>query len=278
MLSPFLIKWIPEMKKFNFYDWCSILFIGIGGSALASIALTTGFFVGSYPYQYVGIVIFMQQTQPLFAFFFAHILLKERLPKYFYPLVAISIISVILIISPYFFASNGSFILITDLLHQDGIIAASLGLIAAFLWGSSTVFGRYILHHGNLKPNYFQMAGYRFLVAFIFLGLFIPFYNEAHGYPSLSTLLNPSLTIAFLYLALIVGLKTTHASISTIAELSYPLSFYIIVPFFNTQAIPELIQLLGGVLLIISVTILTFNYGKISFNNQKPDISTVTAS
>ena len=283
VISPFIVKWLPDLRKFNSYDWISILFVGIGGSALASIFLTTGFFIGS-PFQYVGIVIFMQQTQPLFAFFLAHVLLKERLPKNFYPLAGLSILSVILIVSPYFFGQNGSFILFNSLLSQDGFIAAMCGLMAAFLWGSSTVFGRYILQHGNLRPSYFQMAGYRFLIAGVFLALFIPFYNESKGYPSINTLLNPVLTVSFLYLALVVGLfslvlyyyglRSTHASISTIAELAYPLSYYLVaLPLVGFLGTPDIIQLLGGIVLIVSSTILSINYGKISFNNQEPDLT-----
>jgi drug/metabolite transporter (DMT)-like permease len=288
VLSPFLYKFIPDLKKFSKYEWFSLLFIGIGGSALASIALTQGFFTGDFPFQYVGIVIFMQQTQPLFAFFLAHVLLKERLPNYFYPLAGLSIISVILIISPYLF-DNGKFILFENLLKQDGFMAGMFGLIAAFLWGASTVFGRYILQHGQVKPTYFQMASYRFLIAGIFLTLFIPFYGPSNGYPSLSVLLKPELTFSFLYLALIVGLfslvlyyyglKTTHASISTLAELAYPLSYYLLVlPLVNPTAAPSLIQFIGGIALIVNSTFLSYNYGKISFKNQQPDLVNLSPS
>lgn len=283
VISPLLIKWIPDLLKFNKYDWISILFVGIGGSALASIFLTTGFFIGN-PYQYVGIVIFMQQTQPIFSFFLAHLLLKERLPKNYYLFAGISIFSVVLIISPYFFDQAGSFVLFTSLLQQDGIVAGLCGLIAAFLWGSATVFGRYILSQGSLKPGYFQMAGYRFLTAFIFLALFIPFYDQAKGYPSLDVIFNPSLIFSFLYLALIVGLlslvlyyyglKTTHASISSIAELAYPLSYYLVVlPLVGFLGLPNMYQLAGGAVLIISSTILSINYGKISFEHQEANIA-----
>lgn len=273
VISPLIVKYFPKLLKFNRKEWLALLWIGIGGSALATIALTEGFFTGDFPFQNVAVVILLQQTQPIVAIGLAHLLLKEKLPNLFYLLSLFSIIGVALIISPFLFV-DGSFVISSQVSNNTGLTAGVFGLIAAVLWGSSTVFGRYILKHGVQKPDYKEMATYRFFIAVIFLLIFTPFIPRSDGYPSLEILLDTEVILSLLFLALIVGLlslvlyyyglKTTHASISAIAELAYPLSFFVIMPLLKINP-PSLMQFVGAALLLASTTLLSYNYGRASF-------------
>jgi drug/metabolite transporter (DMT)-like permease len=300
LISPLVIKYGPKLFELNRKEWVSVLIIGIGGSALATIALTEGFFLGDFPYQYAVQVVFLQQLQPIVAIGLAHLLLKEKLPSYYYVLSITAIFGAFLLV----FADdqvnliNGSNFKINDintfidtLSVGDGLRAGIFGLTAAALWGASTVFGRYMLEYGEQKPEYFQMATYRFTIALVFLMLYIPFYSRADGYP-----INPSDGFSkvdsfetmggLLYIAIIVGLlslvlyyfglKSTQASVSTIFELAFPLSFYVIVPFLDENARPNFVQQVGSAILVLSATILLLLNNTIKVEDSKEETKTTT--
>ncbi|MCE7736506.1 MAG: DMT family transporter [Candidatus Heimdallarchaeota archaeon] len=285
-LSPLLVKYVPKLTELNLKEVFSVLFIGIGGSAIATIALTEGFFTGDFPFQYVAVVVFLQQTQPIIAVGLAHLLLKERLPRTYYLFAMLSFTGVVLIIFPTLTGGTNKIAdlsnVIDNMQKDDGSIAAMYGLLAAVLWGSSTVFGRYLMEHGEQKPAYFQMTTYRFFVAFIFLLILTPLiddlslYTKSNGYPSTSTVFEIGTFLRLVYIATIVGLlsllfyykglKTTHASVSAIAELAFPLAFYVIMPLRDIDY-PETIQIVGSILLVLAATMMSYTYGKLETDN-----------
>lgn len=299
-LTPLVIKYVPKLFELNSKELGSVMFIGIGGSALATIALTEGFFLGDFPYQYAVQVVFLQQIQPIIAIGLAHLLLKEKLPSYYYILSLTAIIGAFLLVfadnqvnlingDNFKFNNIGTFI--DTLSVGDGLKAGLYGLTAAVLWGASTVFGRYMLEYGDQKPEYFQMATYRFTIAFVFLLVLVPFYSRADGYP-----INPSdgfskvdsfETVAgLMYIAVVVGLlslilyyfglKSTQASVSTIFELAFPLSFYVIVPFLDENARPNFVQQVGSAILVISATILLILNNMVKLKNSEEESTKVT--
>jgi drug/metabolite transporter (DMT)-like permease len=101
-----------------------------------------------------------------------------------------------------------------------------LALLAAVIWGASTVLGKYVLRTVAFQT----MTGLRFVIAFVFLGMLNVW---QHTYPALGTLT----TLDLLFLIAIAlasgvlslylyyyGLQFTRASIATIAELGFPLA------------------------------------------------------
>lgn len=298
-LSPLVVRYIPKLFELNKKEWISVGFIGVGGSALATIALTEGFFLGDFAYQYAVQVVFLQQVQPIIAIGLAHVLLKEKLPSYYYILSFTAIIGAFILV----FADDqvnlidgdnfkiNDFATFFDTLSVgDGLKAGLLGLSAAILWGASTVFGRYMLEYGEQKPNYFQMTTYRFTIALVFLLILVPFYSRADGYPintsdGFSKVNSLDTVAGLLYIAVIVGLlslilyyfglKTTHASVSTIFELAFPLSFYIIVPFLDEDVRPNFVQQVGSAILVISATILLLLNNSVKMENPQNDSKNV---
>ncbi|MDH5404459.1 MAG: DMT family transporter [Candidatus Heimdallarchaeota archaeon] len=282
IISPLIIKNFRVLRNFKLKEWFALLFIGIGGSALATVALTQGFFTGNYPFQYVAVVVLLQQTQPIIAIGLAHVLLKEKLPRYYYIFSLFALIGVYLIIFPPPVEGRGIFsgssIWLNNFSSDQGIKASIYGLIAACLWGGSTVFGRYLLKHSSSNLDYLQMTAFRFFIAFIFLIGFVGFTDK---YPTLTTLSEPRVIPSILYMALIVGLlslvlyykglKTTHASISAISELAYPLSFYMLMPILlnlGNKVEFTITQLIGSAILVAFSTALNYNYGRISTLND----------
>jgi drug/metabolite transporter (DMT)-like permease len=192
-------------------QWISLLIIGWGGSALATLLFTTAFAVGN-----PTVVILLQKTQPLFAIVLAAVLLRERLGWAYWPCFAVAMVGAYLIsfgnLDP--FAALGS----------AELLAAALALGAALLWGSSTVLGRLVLK----DMPFHALTGARLLLAAPLLvgivvvqdavgGLGAAFASEP-GRVILLALI-PGLLGLLLYYR---GLAGTRASYATLAELAFP--------------------------------------------------------
>ncbi len=274
VLLPVLKRYLPTLFKFNLKEWGAVLFIGVGGSGLATIALTTG-----YSYEsgsYVAAVALLQQAQPIFAIGFATLILKEKLPKFYYILSAVAVSGVFLIFWPFLTGFTNQFSNFGNTLNllgsESGLVAGLLGLTAAFFWGTSTVFGRYLLSRSDKNITYFQMTSYRFFIALIFLiflNLFLGFTNPGHWTVSG---VDTKMILAVFFIALIpgllslvsyyYGLKTTHASVATIFELAFPLSLFVLIPLIQPDRQPQTIQIIGAVVLMIATTVLSYIYAK----------------
>lgn len=75
---PLFIKGFSELKKLNYKDWLAAIFIGVSGSALASVAFTQAFH-----YVSPSVALLLQKLQPLIAIGLAAALLQETLsPKF----------------------------------------------------------------------------------------------------------------------------------------------------------------------------------------------------
>jgi drug/metabolite transporter (DMT)-like permease len=192
-------------------QWISLLVIGWGGSALATLLFTTAFAVGN-----PTVVILLQKTQPLFAIVLAAVLLRERLGWAYWPCFAVAMVGAYLIS----FGNLDAF----AALGSAELLAAALALGAALLWGSSTVLGRLVLK----DMPFHALTGARLLLAAPLLagivvvqgavgGLGAAFASEP-GRVILLALI-PGLLGLLLYYR---GLTGTRASYATLAELAFP--------------------------------------------------------
>jgi drug/metabolite transporter (DMT)-like permease len=192
-------------------QWISLLVIGWGGSALATLLFTKAFTVGN-----PTVVILLQKTQPLFAIVLAAVLLRERLGWAYWPCFAVAMVGAYLIS----FGGLGAFVA----LGSAELLAAALALGAALLWGSSTVLGRLVLK----DMPFHALTGARLLLAAPLLagivvvqgavgGLGAAFASEP-GRVILLALI-PGLLGLLLYYR---GLTGTRASYATLAELAFP--------------------------------------------------------
>jgi drug/metabolite transporter (DMT)-like permease len=192
-------------------QWISLLVIGWGGSALATLLFTKAFTVGN-----PTVVILLQKSQPLFAIVLAAVLLRERLGWAYWPCFAVAMVGAYLIS----FGGLGAF----AALGSAELLAAALALGAALLWGSSTVLGRLVLK----DMPFHALTGARLLLAAPLLagivvvqgavgGLGAAFASEP-GRVILLALI-PGLLGLLLYYR---GLTGTRASYATLAELAFP--------------------------------------------------------
>lgn len=237
----FLFRYLPELKNLSWKEWLAVVFIAFGGSALATV-----FFTQSFRYVNPSVAILLQKVQPLIAILGATIILKERLTKNFWLWALVGIFGAYLVTFPE--------LKVTGLKLAGGTLGAVFALLAAFFWGGSTVFGRFVLQ----KISFQAMTAVRFLSALIFL-FFLSLY-----YGTLSQIQSASekdwlyvFIIAVLagFVSLFIyyrGLKFTKASIATVGELAFPFAA-VIVNWIFLDATLSMGQIVGGLILVGSI-------------------------
>lgn len=236
ILLPILYKSWKQFTKLSRKEWWAVLFIGVGGSALA-----TYFFTSAFIYTSSSVAIILQKTQPIIAIILAAIFLNEKLVKSFWFWTALALGGAYFISFP-----NG----LGELTFQNskGIWYA---LIAAFFWGGSTVMGKIALK----KLTFTALTSLRLTIALFFLLFFI---TTQRGLNDLGLLAVPDIGRILLITlftgtgALLVyyyGLRSTKASVATIAELFFPFSAVILNwIFLGDKLIGR--QIIGGLVLV----------------------------
>lgn len=223
------------LARLNGGDWISLLLIGMGASALATVLFTEAF-RNSSP----TTVLLLQKTQPLVAITLATLLLKEPLPARFWLFLPVALLGAYLIS----FGDTGPLAGLAT--AGDRPLGAFMALGAAAFWGAGTVLGRRLL----AKVPFPTLAAMRFGTALPVLaiaatvsGLAVP------SAPALPSLLALSLLAGLAGLLLYYrGLRETPAAVATLCELSFPITAILL----NTVVLstaPSMNQVLGIALL-----------------------------
>ena len=232
-------------------EWLSAAFVGIGGSAAATVMFTQ-----SFRYVNPSVAILLQKLQPVIVVALAFAFLGERPRRGFYPWAGLALVCGLLLSFPgldFAFLSNA------EDLHARGVFF-SLG--AAALWAVSTVVGKRLLKRQPPSVATF----WRFVFGLVALGLFEAFvagdvttsFTRAWGYTPIF--------LALLYMAIVpglvamvayyAGLERTPASVSTIVELLFPIGAVILNTLFLDTPL-DTTQVLAGVGLLFAVTMIS---------------------
>ncbi|NCN99647.1 EamA family transporter [Candidatus Falkowbacteria bacterium] len=245
VLSPFIFLNWHKIKLISKKSWGALIWISFFGGALGTIMITKAFFAAMDGQASFATVIILQKLQPIFALFLASILLKERLPRFFY------LWAVIAVTASYFIALGQSGLDISTINWQHS--AALFAFIAAFAFGSSTVFGKRVANHLDYKI----VAALRFgLTAILVLGLAI--FTGTIGQTSQLSLIHWELLglivltsgagAMFIYY---FGLRRVSASAATILELFWPFSALILDYVFNHNYL-NYIQVIAFIVLLVA--------------------------
>lgn len=241
---PILAMNWPDLKKMSGKQWIAAIIIAVGGSALASVAFTQAFH-----YVNPSVAILLQKLQPLIAIGLAASLLSERLHKNFWLWAVVALVGAYIIsfpkLSPQVYPGET---------FNPNTIGVGLALLAAVLWGASTVLGKYVLNTVSFKT----MTSLRFILAFVFLAIL----NFAqHSYPDFARITGTDYLFLFIIalasgvISLFLyykGLQHTKASIATIAELGFPLAAVVVNAIF-LKALLLPMQYLGMLVLLLAL-------------------------
>ncbi len=241
---PILFPRLAELKLLTWREWLSVIFIGFGGSALATVLFTQ-----SFHYLNPTVAILLQKLQPLIAIGLAAWILKESLSKNFWIWAIVAIFGAYMVSFPNLKPTG---------LTWDTNLGVLLALGAAFFWGGSTVFGRFVLR----KVSFQMMTSLRFLSALVFL-FFLNIYQKT--LPELKLATNKDWFFVFMtaivagFISLLVyyyGLRSTKASVATLAELAFPFAA-VVVNWIFLGATLSVMQIVGGLILLFAIMRLT---------------------
>ena len=243
-MNIFLYKRYKELNKFDKTAIFSLVAVSVFGGIIGTVAIVKALFLVNF--QQLSVVVLLQKFQPVFAIILAAVFLKEKLSKNFLLWGGVAIVA------GYFLtfglkAPNME-------VDKNTIHAALLSLVAAFSFGSSTVFSKNIL----AKVDYITATFFRYGTAFFILLPYILFSGLLSQFNILTTenwviILIISLTTGSgAILMYYYGLKYIKASVSTLVELFFPISA-IFFDYFINHNILSPIQWISAIIMIFAI-------------------------
>ena len=243
LMNLFLYKEYKNLKKFSKFDYFLLFLIALFGGALGTLAIVKALFLVQF--NHLSVVVLLQKLQPIFAIVLASLLLKEKIKKNF------ALWAVIAITAGYFLTFG--FALPDFNTGANTVFAALWSVVAAFSFGSATVFGRKLL----LKYNFKTATFYRFGFTTVLMLVFVLITGKMQF--STITLIN---WMIFLIIAVTTGcgaiflyyfgLKRVKASVATICELMFPVSA-IVFDYFINHTIFSPVQWLAAIVMVGSI-------------------------
>lgn len=231
---------IVKLEKSDlFYFFLVALF----GGALGTLAIVKALFLVQF--QHLTVVTLLQKLQPLFAIILARILLKEKIDKSFIFWAFIALLG------GYFLTFETN---IPSFSGDNILLACLYSLLAAFSFGSATVFGKRILKHAS-----FRTALYLRYTLTTFISFVIVLMTNSLGELSQTT---GSEWLIFIVIGLTTGsgaillyyygLQYIQARISTICELCFPISSVIFDFLINGKLLSG-VQMLSAALMLLAI-------------------------
>lgn len=251
LMQSFLYKHYKYLKVFSRQDYFIILLVALFGGAIGTLAIVKALFLINF--KELSVVVLLQKLQPVFAITLASIILKEKLSKYFMVWAAIALIG------GYFM----TFGLETPNLETGAktTLSALFALLAAFSFGSSTVFSKMILKRYTFKTATFYRYGLTTLIMLVYVAIF----GKAAHFNNIST----TNWIIFMVIAITTGsgaiflyyfgLTHVKASVAVMCELFFPISTIIFDYAFNGSRLSAIQWISAAVMVFAIVNLNRFN-------------------
>jgi drug/metabolite transporter (DMT)-like permease len=252
-MLPLLLAGRQEFRRFGRRDWAALAFVAPLGSVVAMACFTRAFATASN----YTVPILMQKLQPLIAIALARVVLGERLTRTFPLWAAVAGAGAYLVSfgwTPAWAALGGA---------RD-LAPTGWALLAAGIWGATTVGGRVLLarrSHLFVTAARFVFGALFALAAVAWAGL-LPL-----ALPALATDGRHFLGMAFVsgllpLLIYYLGLKWTPASVATLGELAFPVAAIALNWIFLGSPL-SVAQMAGAVMLVVAITALSLTASRL---------------
>jgi drug/metabolite transporter (DMT)-like permease len=216
LMNIFMYREYKYIKRFTSADFLMFFLLSLFGGAIGTLAIVKALFLVNF--KALTIVVLLQKLQPVFAITLAALLLGEKLKRNF-------ILWSALAITAGYFLTFG--FRLPDLeTGGNTALAAGFSLLAAFAFGSSTVFSKKVLQ----KYSFFTATFYRYAFTSIIMLLFVLSTGMWRHIPEINGIqwtifaiigITTGSGAIFLYY---FGLTRIRAMLATICELCFPVS------------------------------------------------------
>ncbi|MBN2236715.1 MAG: DMT family transporter [Bacteroidales bacterium] len=244
LMNFFLSSRYKLLKTLRKNDLIALIGVALFGGALGTIAIVKALFLVNF--QSLSIVVLLQKLQPVFAILLAATFLKERLGRNF------ALWAIVAIGAGYFLTFGFS---LPHIAHdQNTILAVLYSILAAFSFGSSTVFSKRLLQ----KLDFISATFFRYgltTVIMLFAVIVLRQINDFQYVTSFNWIMIALISLTtgsgamFLYY---YGLKHVRAVISTISELFFPISAVLFDYFFNGHIL-NYVQWISALVMVFAI-------------------------
>jgi len=268
LMNIFMYRQYRHLKSFTSGDVLMFFLLSLFGGAIGTLAIVKALFLVNF--QALTIVVLLQKLQPVFAITLAALLLREKLKRNFLLWSALAI-------SASYFLTFG-FSLPNLVTGSETALAAGFSLLAAFAFGSSTVFSKKVLQ----KYSFFTATFYRYAFTSIIMLLFVVSTGMLKTIPEINGLqwsiflligVTTGSGAIFLYY---FGLTRIRAMLATICELCFPVSA-ILFDYLVNDRVLNLVQWISAAILVFAILKLSLekeqaakaNTGKRTWEGEK---------
>ena len=239
LMSVFFYKEFRNLKDFTKLDYIGFGLIGLFGGALGTLAIVKALFLVNF--QSLTIVVLLQKLQPVFAIILTKLILKEKLGNRFIPW------SILALIAGYIMTFGFG---LPNLSAGNYMVASFYAVLAAFSFGSATVFGKFVLNKWSFKTALFYRYGFTTVIMsiIVIVGGGADF-SAVTSNNWLILIITTFTTGAFAIALYYYGLKYISAHVATMCELAFPVSSAILDYFINKSILSPVQWISAGVML-----------------------------
>ena len=244
IMNVFMYREYRHLKEFTKGDVLMFFLLSLLGGAVGTLAIVKALFLVNF--KALTVVILLQKLQPVFAITLAALLLGEKLKRNFL------LWSALAITAGYFLTFGLRF---PDMeTHGQTALAAGFSLLAAFAFGSSTVFSKKVLR----KFSFFTATFYRYAFTSVIMLLFVLATGIWQHIPEITGFqwgifaiigITTGSGAIFLYY---FGLTRIRAMLATICELCFPVSA-ILFDYLVNDRVLSLVQWISAGVLIFAI-------------------------
>lgn len=231
------IQRLDKMDLFYFF------LVALFGGALGTLAIVKALFLVQF--QHLTVVTLLQKLQPVFAIVLARILLKEKIERSFVFWACIALLG------GYFLTFETH---VPSFVGDNIVLACFYSLLAAFSFGSATVFGKRILKHASFRTALYLRYGLTSLISCVIVLMTnnLAELSRTTGKEWLIFVIIGLTTGSGAILLYYYGLRHIQARVATICELSFPISSVIFDFLINGRLLSG-IQMISAAIMILAI-------------------------
>lgn len=235
---------LKNIKKLDGKDLTYFFLVALFGGSLGTLSIVKALFLVNF--DHLTVVTLLQKLQPVFAVILAWIVLKEKITKQFV------FWAILALIGGYFLTFEFN----TPQMAYNGnmLLACGYSLLAAFSFGSATVFGKRILKNASFRTALYLRYSFTTFIMFvinIFSGTLANIHTTQpfHWFIFIVIGLTSGSGAILLYYK---GLRYIPANVATICELCFPVSSILFDFIFNGKFLSG-IQVISTIVMLFSI-------------------------